>query len=177
MKNSIAKGRRGEQEVARMLYKAHYGTKPPADRQVFIRVGFGRSQPQGDLIVPPDFPFTVEVKNREVPLHRLPQEVCEWLTPYLADGDLKGSMLLIFKHQRKWWVVLVKAFKFLWHVRWDILPRGRQPIYYFCLHFDNMSYFATLMPLELFCHCWSASKEVIVNEEVSENPQLAQIAS
>lgn len=95
-----AKGRRGEQEVARLLYKAWFGKDSPADRQVFIRVGFGRKQPTGDLLTPPDFPFIVEIKNTKVELQQLLGLLDKWLQPY-QHRDKKVAV--VFKVKRAWW--------------------------------------------------------------------------
>lgn len=105
MVKSIIKGRRGEQEIGRILYEAWFGSPPPKDREHFIRVGFGRRQARGDLILPPDFPFTaVEVKNRNVPLEEVLEikgQFLKWLL------NLTPPATLIFKHNRKWIVAIV----------------------------------------------------------------------
>lgn len=103
---SVHKGRRGEQEVGRILYKMWYNADPPADRTVFVRVGLGRPQPTGDLIVPDDFPFWVEVKNKEMDLTDIRREFVHWIFPYLdyLCGRKEGKgIMFVFKHKRKWW--------------------------------------------------------------------------
>lgn len=99
--NPARKGRQGEQDVARRLYKLWFKEEPPPDRQYFIRVGFGRKQQGGDLIVPPDFPFIVEVKNRKINFSAFVNEFRKWVEPYLPFKEKK--LLLVFKFERKWW--------------------------------------------------------------------------
>lgn len=79
-----------------------YGEKPPKDRNVFVRVGFGRKQQSGDLILPDTFPFIVEVKNRKVTFSSLLSEIKKWCEPYENMPEDKG-LLLVFKYERKWW--------------------------------------------------------------------------
>lgn len=66
-KKSRRKGVIGEQEVARKL--ASLFGLAGADREVFVRTKIGVRQTFGDIVVPPEFPFVIEVKNRPNPLH------------------------------------------------------------------------------------------------------------
>lgn len=65
---SRRKGVKGEREVARKLYEVWVGVPPPPDREIFVRTKIGVRQRLGDIVVPDDFPFVVEVKNRNLPL-------------------------------------------------------------------------------------------------------------
>lgn len=161
--NPLRKGRKGEQEVARHLYKAHFGEDPPADRQVFIRVGLGRKQPKGDLIVPSDFPFIVEVKNTEVPFHRLPAFLSQWMQPY--QGDLH-RLMVVFKNNRKWWVSVSGLY---------VKEVANTPIFRGKVYVGEWEVGVWLMPLEVFCSLWRQHMEVMKNEGVSQNPELAQV--
>ncbi|MCS7186153.1 MAG: hypothetical protein RMK89_04265 [Armatimonadota bacterium] len=103
--NRWRKGKRGELEVARLLYQAHYGSPPNPDRDVFVRTKGGVRQKEGDLVTPADFPFFVEVKNRSISLPKL--LTSEWLK-MLSETITKAKrkpILFCFKCQREWWVV------------------------------------------------------------------------
>lgn len=67
-RKSRLKGVKGEREVARKLYEAWMGIPPPPDREIFVRTKIGVRQSLGDIVVPPDFPYLVEVKNRPIAL-------------------------------------------------------------------------------------------------------------
>jgi len=126
---SVRKGRRGEQEIARLLYKAWFGEEPPAERSVFVRTGLGRKQPHGDIVVPSDFPYIVEVKNRNFQLHEI--------TPRFVEECIHGRRLpvaIFLKLCHKWYVVVVDS----------ALPCGE------CLHFHGNGWSATLYPLRTF---------------------------
>lgn len=101
----INKGRKGERDIARWLYEVWFNEPPPADRSVFVRVGLGRKQLSGDLILPPDFPFrAVEVKNREVSITQLltlTGDVGIWVKSYPAPA------LVFVKVKRKWVAIAV----------------------------------------------------------------------
>ncbi len=130
MGSSASKGRRGEQEVARILYKAWFGVEPSKEREFFVRVGFGRKQPYGDLIVPPDFPFIVEVKNINFDLQQI--------TPATLQSIIKNKanlpVAVFLKLNHKWWVVVVE--------------KGTPPDGFWHIHTPNWS--ATLYPLKVF---------------------------
>lgn len=67
-RKSRQKGVKGEREVGRKLYEVWVGVSPPPDRDIFVRTKIGVRQRAGDIVVPPDFPYLIEVKNRNVPL-------------------------------------------------------------------------------------------------------------
>lgn len=105
-KNSVRKGRRAEQEVARLLYKMFFGKEPPKERDVFIRTGFGHRQLDGDIVVPFSFAFIIEVKDRKTTLERLLRELREWARPYDNLNRPSKRLLIIFKFERKWWCAI-----------------------------------------------------------------------
>lgn len=104
-RRSQRKGKEGEREVARFLFKAHYGDEPPSDRTVFIRTKLGTAQPFGDLIVPDDFPFAVSVKNFAISLvgadmQRVWKEACQF-----AVAAQKAPLLAFRWHSNRQWMV------------------------------------------------------------------------
>ncbi len=102
----MAKGRAGEQWVGRWLYQVWYGVAAPRDREVFVRVGLGRHQPTGDLIVPDDFPCLVEVKNKVYDI--------------LRDKELREVAMQLFRaaqrYRRPYALVFFRRAKRQWHV-------------------------------------------------------------
>lgn len=138
---SVDKGRRGEQDIARWLYEVWFNEPPPADRSVFIRVGLGRKQPTGDLILPPDFPFrAVEVKNREVSitdLLTLSGDIGTWVKSYPAPA------LVFVKVKRKWVAIVVTD----------------SPVSINVFSVKIGSVFVSLMTLQQLCDCIKVMKK------------------
>lgn len=108
-RKSRQKGVRGEQFIARELYKAWYGETPIADRDVFVRTDIGRRQLDGDIKVPPDFPFICEVKNRNVThVFDLSEEFRGWLTDLCSKAIQAGKLGVLFgKSGKQWFAAIV----------------------------------------------------------------------
>ncbi len=143
---SRRKGKEGELDVARRLYEAHFGCPPPPDRTVFVRTKPGVRQHEGDLIVPEDFPFFVEVKNRSICLSHLLRD--EWgeiiKTTHNHSWPQCRIPLLIFKVHREWWVLT----RFV-----DV------PLRLAYLNTAVSTAFFVLLPLKQFCQWWRQKRE------------------
>lgn len=105
---SRRKGKDGENEVGKLLWKAWYGADPPRHREVFVRTKPGVRQRMGDLVVPPDFPFYVSIKNVISPLHHFfagGKALGWWADAVVAADKASLSPMLIWKVARgTWWV-------------------------------------------------------------------------
>lgn len=108
-RKSRQKGVRGEQFIARELYKAWYGVTPPVDREFFVRTDIGRRQMDGDIKVPPEFPFICEVKNRNVShIFDLSGEFRVWLTDLYTKAIRAGKLGVLFgKSGKQWFAAIV----------------------------------------------------------------------
>lgn len=124
------KGRRGEQEIGRILYKAWFGSEPPKERTVFIRTGFGRKQPYGDLITPADFPYIVEVKNTNYNLQSLNVKTIKTF----VEGKARLPVAVFIKLGGRWFVI--------------VIDKSEPPNEFFHLHTDEWN--ATIYPLDAF---------------------------
>ncbi len=135
------KGKVGELEVARWLYRAHYGMEPARDREVFVRTKPGVRQREGDLVVPADFPFYVEVKNRPICLtHLLRKEWQEMVAEaWQRAREARRRLLMVIKVHRTWWVLC------------DVFSEDAQ----LQMRCDGES--LSLLPLSAFCHKWGQS--------------------
>lgn len=110
MPQSRRKGKDGENEVGRILYRLWNGEEPPPRREMFVRTKPGVRQREGDLIVPPDFPYFVSIKNRVAPLHQLFSggQVLRWWAEAVKGAEGAGRRpLLVWKVARGlWWFAL-----------------------------------------------------------------------
>lgn len=146
---SRRKGKRGELQVGRLLYTAHYGTPPPPDRTVFVRTKPGVRQHDGDLVVPDDFPFLVEVKNRSICLSQL--LTAEWqamLTDaYKRSQQKEVHLLFVFKVHHRWWVATPLT--------------GPTPLFFYFVRPDSDGpvMLCGVLPLDAFCAWWRAQRE------------------
>lgn len=190
-KKSRRKGKEGELEVARILYRAHYGEEPPKDRQVFVRTKPGVRQVEGDLIVPDDFGFVtyktttgyfatrkfyVEVKNRSICLTTLMHSK-EWKA-MIFDAARKAEdagrlLLFVFKVHGKWWVLMnfvspIANQCFRYHLRCDT-ETVIQPGTYRRTH--ETSFDVYLIPLENFAEWWAQERSQ-TSKEQQEHEQI-----
>ena len=104
-KKSRRKGKEGELWVGRWLYRVWYDREPEPDRQVFVRTKVGVRQDEGDIVVPPEFPFVVEVKNRL--LHPIADlelftQICSELIGKAEKQGKEGGLLFFRLNKRTW---------------------------------------------------------------------------